>query len=185
MWFWRLKRGKKASAESIARALYEDEEVVGLELLPVEEILDALKRQYPKIKLNRKNRAGEVDIPEEQTAIEPRWGTSHFLFTFYGDAWKQMDHVVELMTRFKLACYDAIERKMHTLKKPPRFTGTADEEAINAEWEKVMMEERAKIQAAASDPQQMLKKMKAFVESGGIERAREEAVRRITARKGA
>jgi hypothetical protein len=184
LWFWRQKRGKKIAAESICRALSEDERVTDLEDLPVEEILTALKKQYPKIKFDRKNRAGEVDIPDEQTAIEPRWSGKHFVFTFYGDAWKQMERVVELMTKFKLPCYDSGERKVYTLSKPPRFTGTPDEEALNAEWENVMLEEAAKIEALASDPREMLKRKKAFVDSGGMERAREEAVRRVNARKG-
>ena len=66
LWFWRKKRGKKNAAESICRALSEDERVTDLEDLPVEEILTALKKQYPKIRFDRKN------LPSTARGLGPR-----------------------------------------------------------------------------------------------------------------
>jgi hypothetical protein len=184
LWFWHLKPRKKSDPEALSEQLADGKVPAELQELPVDEILAALQEQYPSLLLDRDARAGEVDMPEEQTAIEPCWSSKHFVFTFYGDAWKQMDRVVELMTRFGLACYDSGERKMYTVQKPPRFTGTPDQEAIQAEWEKVMREESAKIEAAAPNRLEAVKLKQAWVESGGIKRAREDAIRRVQSRKG-
>lgn len=184
LWFWRLKPRKKADPETLCEQLADNTAPPDLEAIPVKEILAALKKLYPSCSLDRAKQVGEADFPDEEAAFEPRWSSSHFVFTFYGNAWKHMDRVVELMTRLGLPCYVAGERRMYTLKNPPRFTGTADEEAIQSEWEKVMMEESAKIEAAAPNRLEALKRKQAFVESGGVERAREEAIRRLQARKG-
>jgi hypothetical protein len=184
LWFWVMTAKKKASPTVIRQALIDGRTPDGLQGLAVDEILAALKEHFPSVKLNKKKRLGEFDLPDEQTAFELSWSDKHVAFTFYGDAWKQMDAVVDLMTKSGLACYDYGGQKMYSVQKPPRFTGTADEEEIKAEWDKVMMEESNKIEASTSNRLEQLKQKHAFMKSGGMERAREEAVRRVKARKG-
>jgi len=182
LWFWRPKRNQAVKPEELCGLLSDHQRPTELHDLPVDDILSALKRQYPALEWNMEARAGEVDIPEEQTAIEPRWSAKHFFFTFYGDARKQMHRVVQLMTKFGLACYDAGERKMHTVRKPPRFVGTVRQEALTAMWDKVMMEEFKKIEDSTPDRREQVKLKKAFVDSGGLKRTREEAARRLNER---
>lgn len=184
LWFWRLKPGKTADPARVCEQLVDDNAPAELETLPAEEVLAALQAHYPTLELDRDTRAGDVDLPDEQTAFELRWSNRHFAFTFYGDAWKQMDCVVDLMTKLSLPCYDFGERKMYTTKRPPRFTGTRDEEAIVKEWERVMMEESAKIEATSPNRLEAVMRKKKWVDSGGMQRAREEAIRRVQARKG-
>jgi hypothetical protein len=66
----------------------------------------------------------------------------------------------------------------------PRDLGTPEEEAIRAElWDHVLPEEKPKIEAATPDRLEQLRRMTAFLNAGGLQRAREEAVRRVRARK--
>src|SRR5687768_8032634 len=95
--FWRVQVGTKTKPEATYDALQDGKEPGALDDLPVDDILAALTEQYPCF--DPKAEFAEIDIPEEETAIEPRWSKKHFHFTFYGDAFKQMDRVTELMTR--------------------------------------------------------------------------------------
>lgn len=180
--FWRMTSPTSAKAMKAWKALLQEEQPVGLQPLPIEEILAVLEKEYPGLELDRKKRAGEADFPKLEAAFEPRWSEVHIAFSFYGDGYALMDRVVEIMSGFELPCFVVEDRKQFTLKKPPRFTGTADEEALQKEWEKVMTEEAAKMKAAAASPQEAMKAMLKWTQTGGMDRAREEAQRRIAAR---
>jgi hypothetical protein len=47
--------------------------------------------------------------------------------------------VVELMSKLDVPCYDAKTRRMFSVKKPPCYAGTSEEQASRAEFDKVMM----------------------------------------------
>ena len=181
LWFWRLRPGMSVDPENLCERLEDDEEPPELVDLPVEEILAALSAQYPSLDLDRERGFGEVKLPEEDTTIEPRWGKSHFCFAFYGDAWQQMDRVVELMTRFGLPCYEAYhEQKMYTVEDPPRFAGTPEEEALERDVDEILKEEASKLDP--KDPN-WLKSLGNMFESGAVERAQDEATQRAKAKK--
>lgn len=183
LWFWRVKRTKRADPATICELLQKGNEPADLEELSLAEILKALKKQYPSIELNRKLRAGEVDLPDEEMAIEFCWSKRHFFFTFYGDAEKQMDRVVDLMTKQRVPCYDADTEIHYTLKDPPRFdTRTPEEEEIDKEVNKVAAEEVAKIKASTTDQSEVSRRWQVFLHTGGVNLLYQEAIQRIEAR---
>lgn len=173
-WFWRVKPKKKAKSKSLLSALQRAQEPAELEDLPVADILKALKKQYPSFKLNRKVRAGEVDIEEEEMAFEVCWSKRHFQFVFFGNAEKHMDRVIDLMASFRLSCYLPDENKTYTLKRPPRFSPSPEEEEYFSELERVAEEEMAKIRASTSDQQERSRRWHEFLRSGGLKRSIQE-----------
>lgn len=175
--FWRVKAGKKAKPEATYEALQDGKEPSALDDLPVDHVLAALKQQYPSFDPSAE--FIEIDIPEEETAIEPQWNKKHFHFTFYGDAFKQMDRVTEVMTGLGLACYDAGTKTMYSVEKPPpSFQGTPEEQAFSNALDKTLSTAAAEARAAATDPQDRLRRLKAFVDSGAMQAALEEEMKR-------
>lgn len=185
LWFWRVKPNKKPDPVALCTLLDKGNEPADLEELSVADILKALKNRYPSIELNRKLRAGEADIPDEETAIEFVWSKRHFVFTFYGDAEKQMDRIVEVMTKQRVPCYDAsYTEKYYSLKNPPRFdTRTPEEEEIDKEVNNVAEEEVAKIKASTADQSEVSRRWQMFLHTGGVNLIYQEAIRRVEARK--
>lgn len=94
----------------------------------MDDILAALRQQYPSF--DPQAEFVEIDIPEVKNAIEPRWSRKHFHFTFYRDAFKQMDRVTELMTRLGLACYAGTKTLYSVEQPPPSFAGTPEEQTF-------------------------------------------------------
>lgn len=176
--FWRVKAGKKAKPQATYDALQEGKEPAALEDLPVDDILAAIKRQYPSF--DPKAEFVEIDIPVEEAAIEPRWSKKHFHFTFFGDAFKQMDRVTELMTRLGLACYDAGTKTMYSIQKPPpSFEGTPDEQMFHDAFDKTFSEAAAKARATAESPQERLMMLKGFLDSGAAKAALDAEMERL------
>lgn len=174
LWFWRVKPKKKVKPETLFSALERDREPTELEDLPVADILKGLKKLYPSFEVNRKVRAGEVDIEEEEMAFEVCWSNRHFHFVFFGNAEKHMDRIIDLMTSFRLPCYVPDENKAYTLKKPPRFSPSPEEDEYWSEVEKVAKEEMAKIRASTSDPHEQFKRWHEFLRSGSLGRRIQE-----------
>lgn len=174
LWFWRVKPKKRVNPEALLTALQGADEPAELEDLPVADILKALKNQYPSLELNRKRRAGEVDIEEEEMAFEMCWSKQHFHFTFFGNGEKLMDQVIDLMSSFRLPCYDAGTNKTYTLKRPPRFSPSPEEEEYFSEVERIAAEELAKIRAATPDRSEQFKRWHEFLRAGGIARRIQE-----------
>lgn len=175
--FWRVKAGKKPKPEATYDALQDGKEPAALDDLPVDDILAALKQQYPSFDPNAE--FVEVDIPEEETAIEPRWNKKHFHFTFYGDAFKQMDRVTELMTRLGLACYDAGTKTMYSVEQPPpSFEGTPEEQTFYNALDKTLSDAAANARASTTNPQDRLKMLKEFLDSGAAKAALDAEMQR-------
>ncbi len=175
--FWRVKAGEKAKQEATYDALQDGKEPSALDDLPVDEILAAIKQQYPSF--DPKAEFVEIDIPEEETAIEPRWNKKHFHFTFYGDAFKQMDRVTELMTRHGLACYDAGTKTMYSVDEPPpSFEGTPEEQIFHEAFDTILSEAAAKARATAANPMERLKMLQEFVDSGKAKAALDAEMQR-------
>lgn len=183
LWFWRVKPKKKVKPETLLSALQGPGEAAELEDLPVADILKGLKKQYPSFKLNQNVRAGEVDIQEEEMAFEVCWSNRHFHFVFFGNAEKHMDRVIDLMTRFSLPCYVPDENKAYTLKRPPRFSPSPEEDEYFSEIEKRADEEMAKIRASTSVPNEQVRRWHEFLRAEGVKSLGEQAVRRIQERK--
>src|SRR4051794_33317118 len=114
-----------------------------------------------------------------------KWDKKHFRFTFYGNGERQMDRVVELMTRFGLACYDAATRKMYSVgAPPPSFQGTPEDQsffdALNTTLSKAA---GADARASSARPQERLKQLKAFIDSGAAKAALDEEMKRSQRKK--
>ena len=170
LWFWRAKPGKAVGPEAAQVALQEGEEPADLEDLPVDDILAALKKQYPGF--DPKGEDVGIDLPEEESAIEPAWSRKHFYFTFYGDPARQMDRVVGLMRPFGLDCYDEGARQLHPSDgPPPNFQGTPEERAFFDALDRTLSKAADDACAATDDPQERLKRLNAFLRSGAAEQA--------------
>lgn len=182
LWFWRVKPEKKVKPKALFTALQDGKEPAQLEELPVAEILKALKKQYPSFQYNRKVRAGEVDIEEEEMAFELCWSKQHFQFTFFGNAEKHMDRVIDLMASFRLPCYDAGMNKAYPLERPPRFSPSPEEDEHWFEVERIAEEEIAKIKAVTPDQKEQSNRWHEFLRAGGAEFLHKEANRRIQER---
>lgn len=180
--FWRVKPGKKAKPQATYDALQDGKEPATLDDLPVDDILAAIKKQYPRF--DPKAEFAEIDIPKEQTTIEPRWNKKHFHFTFFGDAFKQMDRVTKLMTRLGLACYDAGTKTMYSVEQPPpSFQGAPDDQIYDKALDKTLSEAAAKARATATNPQERLKMLKDFIDSGAAKAALDAELQRLKEKK--
>lgn len=176
--FWRVKAGKKAKPDATYDALQEGKDPAALEDLPVDDILAALKQQYLSFDPNAE--FVEIDIPDEETAIEPRWSKKHFHYTFYGDAFRQMDRVTKLMTRLGLACYDAGTKTMYSVEAPPpSFEGTPEDQTFFNALDKTLSKAAADARASTSNPQDRLKQLKGFLDSGAAKEALDEELKRL------
>jgi hypothetical protein len=141
--FWRVKAGKDATPEASYDALHHEKEPAGLDDLPVGDILAAVKQQYPSF--DPKAEFVEIDIRDEETAIEPRWNKKRFHFTFYGNAFKQMNRTTGLKTRLGLTCYDAGTEKMYCVEKPPpSFDGKPVEQSLQSALDAEMQRSQEK-----------------------------------------
>jgi hypothetical protein len=162
--FWRVKAGQKVDPPATYDALQEGKQPAALEDVPVDDILAEIKRRYPTF--DPENEV-EVDIPEEEAAFVPHWDEKHFRFTFYGDPERQMDRVVELMTRFGLACYNAGTRTMYSeTEPPPSFQGTPEEQQRSTALDAAMNDAVRQAHAASSDPKERLKMVTEMMKSG-------------------
>jgi hypothetical protein len=71
LWFWRVKPTEKSkSPEVIHGDLAEGKVPADLDDLPIDDILAALKERQPSLTFNRKERVGELDLEDEEMAIE-------------------------------------------------------------------------------------------------------------------
>jgi hypothetical protein len=170
--FWKARPGGEKRAVKIYEALRDGRSPEELEDLPVERIVRGLKKRYPQ--MERHGRYAEIDVDEEEMGMEVSWDEKHFHFTFYGDAFGQMDEVVKLMGGFGLPCFDWNSRTMLPLENPPSFQGTPEEKV-----EMDTLFEVLKGRADASkteDPQERLRELNAFLKWGA---AKKEVDRRL------
>ncbi|MBK8268307.1 MAG: hypothetical protein IPK83_08385 [Planctomycetes bacterium] len=91
-----------------------------IEPLPVDAILETLVSEYPDLNLIQKT-IPPSNLKPTTTAISPSNGTHHFRFEFSGDAEREMNRIVSIMSRFNLPCYDASEFKLYAASNPPEF----------------------------------------------------------------
>src|SRR5688572_827940 len=102
--FWKAGPQADRRAVKIYEALRDKSAPPELEDLPVERIVRGLKKRYPQ--MERHGKYAEIDVPEDEMAMEVSWDQKHFFFTFYGDAFAQMDEVVKLMAGLGLRAFD-------------------------------------------------------------------------------
>src|SRR5687768_2200235 len=90
--FWKPAGAKRKPPVpgKVYKALLAGNQPDYVEDLPVEQIVRALKEQYPELERTGKAFA-EVDLDEEQAGIEMAWNRKHFCLDFYGDAFRQME----------------------------------------------------------------------------------------------
>ena len=167
--FWRVKAGKRPKPTAVYQALQAGEEPDDLEDLDTRKLMVAVRKQYPSAE--REGKVLAIDLDDEQAGIEVVASKKHVHFDFYGDAFRQMDRVVALMRAFKLACYDAGERKLYPPDKPsPRFEMTPDESSPLDAMFAALGEQAEKARSATTDPQERLQMLKSFMDSGAMQR---------------
>jgi hypothetical protein len=124
--FWKPKVAKVSDPAGVLKALEAGELPAALTEIDVPRVLTELRRIYRTFKARS---PAEIDLPKPETAITISWSARHFSFFFEGDAFKQMDKVSLVMSRLGLSTYDVLAAKIYATDAPPRFVGTAEEEA--------------------------------------------------------
>jgi len=180
--FWRVKAGKRPKPTAVYEALRAGEQPDDLEDLDTRKLMAAVRKQYPSAE--REGKILAIELDEEQAGIEVAASKKHVHFDFYGDAFRQMDRVMALMRGFGLACYDASERKLYPPDKPaPRFEMTPEESAPLDAMFAALGEQADKARAKTDDPQERLKMLKSFMDSGALQREVDERTAKRSARK--
>jgi hypothetical protein len=117
-----------------------------------------------------------IDLDDEQAGLEVAVGPKHVHVDFFGDAFRQMDRVVALMRAQGLACFDAAERKLYPPDEPaPRFEMTPEESAPLDAMFDALGKQAEKTRASTADPQERLKMLKEFIDSGALQREVDKA----------
>jgi hypothetical protein len=143
--FWKLERPLILSAQEIYTRLCDGEEVEGLAILPVEDILAKLKEAFPDFDPSE-------NYPLVQTSegtIEFSWSNKRFRFDLRGIC-SDCQKLVDIMTDFGCPMYDPQEDKRYDSMNgtalgdsPPKFEDMTLEQ--KAEIERIKREFLAKI----------------------------------------
>jgi hypothetical protein len=167
--FWRLRPGVRADAGLVYDALQAGEDPPELEDLDTRSLTAAFRKQYPTAE--REGDVLAIDLDDEQAGLEVAVGRKHVHVAFFGDAFHQMDRVVKAMRALGLACFDADERKLYPPDEPaPRFEVTPEDSAPLDTMFDAMGKQAEKARASTADPQERLKMLKEFIDSGALQR---------------
>jgi hypothetical protein len=167
--FWRAKAGKRPQPAAVYAALEAGETPGELEDLDPRKVMAALRKQYPSAA--REGEVLAVDLDDEQAGFEVRASKKHVHVDFFGDAFRQMDRVVAMMRGMGLACYDVGAQKLYPPDKPPpQYEMTPAESAPLDAMFAAMQRHAEQTRAATNDPQERLKMLKSFIDSGAMQR---------------
>jgi hypothetical protein len=91
-----------------------------------------------------------------------------------------MDRVVELMTRFGPACFDAGTQTMYSVEQPPppSFQATPEDQTFVNALDETLSNAAADARASDTNPQERLKRLKAFIDSGAAKAALDDEMKR-------
>jgi hypothetical protein len=166
--FSRAKAGKRPKPAAVYAALEAGETPGELEDLDPRKVMAAVRKQYPSAA--REGEVLAVDLDDEQAAFEVRASKKHVHVDFFGDAFRQMDRVVALMRGMGLACYDVGAQRLYPPDEPPQYEMTSAERAPLDAMFAAMQRHAEQTRAATNDPQERLKMLKSFIDSGAMQR---------------
>jgi len=100
--FWKTGPAVKLSAPEIARELLWGEEVDGLIDLPVREILDRLKAEFPR----HEEKSGVFIGYAESGSFEATWAWQYFRIDAHGLPSSERERLIDLIESFDCMAYD-------------------------------------------------------------------------------